>query len=235
MSTILLAGGAEFSGQMAEADQSAIEKAGGPDTPIRIVPTAAAPDNNHRRAGRNGVHWFKHLGATDVVSLPIIDRASADDAAICEELSHAGLIYLLGGFPRYLAETLAGSRSWQSIRSAFEAGAVLAGSSAGAMVFCDNYFDPRGSRVREGLRFINGICILPHHNTFGGGWAEKLTKLLPNSILAGIDEETGVVCDLARGYGQVLGQGRLTLYHDDQVHTFGPGQWWDLSSELYLR
>ena len=57
MGHILLAGGAEFGGQMAAADRRAIELAGGPTAPIAIIPAAAAPDHNHQRAGANGVRW----------------------------------------------------------------------------------------------------------------------------------------------------------------------------------
>ena len=70
MGYILLAGGAEFSGRMAIADRRAIELASGFEACIRIIPAAAAPDNNHRRAGRNGVSWFKKLGAVNVAALP---------------------------------------------------------------------------------------------------------------------------------------------------------------------
>ena len=51
---LLLEGGAEFGGRMAEADRRAIELAGGAEAPICIIPTAAAPDNNHEHAGENG-------------------------------------------------------------------------------------------------------------------------------------------------------------------------------------
>src|SRR5215207_4912102 len=106
---ILLAGGAEFGGRMAELDLRTIELAGGFDVQISIIPTAAAPDHNHERAGRNGVRWFESLGARNVAALPLIDRASADDPAIIAALHKSQLIYLLGGFPHYLGQTLLGS------------------------------------------------------------------------------------------------------------------------------
>src|SRR5258708_9262581 len=74
---ILLEGGAEFGGLMSEPDLRAIELAGGPDAPISIIPTAAPPDNNHQRAGRNGGHWFKRLCAMHAESLPLLDHAAA--------------------------------------------------------------------------------------------------------------------------------------------------------------
>src|SRR5512138_1872293 len=106
MGYYLLEGGAEFGGRMREPDLKAIELAGGFDAPIRIIPTAAAPDRNHQRAGNNGVRWFQGLGAKDVLSLRLIDRASADDENLAQSLSAAKLIYLLGGFTHYLGQTL---------------------------------------------------------------------------------------------------------------------------------
>ena len=170
MGYILLEGGAEFGGQMAEPDRQAIMLAGGPDTPISIIPAAAAPDNNHQRAGRNGVGWFRRLGATNVSALPLIDGPSANAPELAETLTTSKLIYLLGGFPQYLAQTLNGSRSWQALLGAYLSGAVIAGSSAGAMVLCKYYYDPLSSRVVEGLNLVKHIFILPHHNTYGKDW-----------------------------------------------------------------
>jgi cyanophycinase len=229
MGFILLEGGAEFGGQMAVPDRLAIQLAGGPDALISILPTAAAPDNNHQRAGQNGVNWFKHLGATNVSSLPLIDNTSANDPVIVEVLSHARLIYLLGGFPRHLAQTLRESRSWQAIFSAHQKGAVIAGSSAGAMALCEYYYDPGSCRVMDGLKLIDGICVLPHHNTFGQTWAARLRKLLPNTILLGIDEETGVICGVSEGLGRVHGKGKITLYHNGLIDKIGPEQEFNLS------
>jgi hypothetical protein len=73
MGHILLAGGAEFSGRMAKPDRRAIELAGGSGASVSIIPAAAAPDNNHQRAGRKGVNWFNNLGAVNVTALPLID------------------------------------------------------------------------------------------------------------------------------------------------------------------
>ena len=86
MGFILLEGGAEFGGQMADPDRQAITLAGGPDIPINIIPAAAAPANNHHQAGQNGVDWFRRLGAANVSALPLTGNASADDPDIVESL-----------------------------------------------------------------------------------------------------------------------------------------------------
>ena len=99
MGYILLAGGAEFGGRMAEPDLRAIELAGGFDARISIIPAAAAPDDNHQRAGQNGVNWFKRLGVVDVSALPLVDRRSADDPTVVEALKNARMIYPARSLP----------------------------------------------------------------------------------------------------------------------------------------
>ena len=215
-------GGAEFSGRMRDPDLKAIELAGGFDAPIRIVPTAAAPDNNHVRAGNNGIRWFQSLGAKDVGSLPLIDKASANDDGIAKSLRQAKLIYLLGGFTGYLGETLKGSTAWQAALEAYASGAVIAGSSAGAMVICEFYYDPSRGQVIEGLNLIPNALVLPHHNTFGKSWASRLLELT-RVTLVGIDEKTGMIDDTP-GSWTVYGAGSVTLYRNKEVEIYEAGK-----------
>ena len=166
---LLLEGGAEFGGRMADPDRRALELAGGYDIPLSILPTAAAPDHNHHRAGQNGKRWFERLGARQVAVLPVIDRASADHPQNAAAIQDSRLVYLLGGFTHFLGQTLSGSLCSQAMRAAFQDGALIAGSSAGAMVLCQYYYHPGNASVVEGLNFLPGTCFLPHHNTFGAG------------------------------------------------------------------
>src|SRR5512138_1937932 len=119
MGYLLLEGGAEFGGRMRDPDLKAIELAGGFEAPVRIIPTAAAPDNNHQRAGNNGIRWFQSLGARDVASLPLVDKLSANDESLTKSLREAKLIYMLGGFTGYLGETLKGSLAWEAVLDAY--------------------------------------------------------------------------------------------------------------------
>ena len=154
---------------------------------------------------------------------PLIDRVSAQDGGVAASLEQAQLIYLLGGFPGYLAQTLADSKAWQAIQIALSRGAVLAGSSAGAMVLCAQFFDPRANQVVPGLGAIPAGCVIPHHNSVGQLWAPRLQKELPGTPLIGIDEETGMVSDAAGERWQVLGGGRVTLYLEGRQFTFTDG------------
>ncbi len=222
MGYLLLEGGAEFGGRMRDPDLKAIELAGGFDAPIRIIPTAAAADNNHQRAGNNGVRWFQSLGARNVIALPIIDKVSANDEGLAKSLRAAKLIYMLGGFTGYLGETLKESAAWEAVLQAYRAGAVVAGSSAGAMVMCEFYYDQSQGQVIDGLNLVKNSIVLPHHNKFGQSWASRLLEISAVTLI-GIDEQTGMVDDGAQTW-TVHGAGSVTLYHGRQVETYPSGK-----------
>jgi cyanophycinase len=222
MGYLLLEGGAEFGGRMRDPDLKAIELAGGFEAPIRIIPTAAAPDNNHQRAGNNGIRWFQSLGAKDVVSVPLIDKASANDESIARALRDTKLIYMLGGFTGYLGETLTGSAAWEAVLDGYRNGAVIAGSSAGAMVMCEFYFDPSRRQVVNGLNLVPNSIVLPHHNTFGKNWASHLLEISKATLL-GIDEQTGMLDDGDQTW-TVYGRESVTLYRNHKIETYEAGK-----------
>ncbi len=222
MGILLLEGGAEFGGLMSEPDRRAIQLAGGLDAPIAILPTAAAPDHNHERAGGNGLRWFASLGATRLDLVPVIDKTSADDLALASRIRSARLIYMLGGCPAYVAETLSGRRAWQAALEAYADGAVLGGSSAGAMVLCQHLYDPERGRLVPGLDLLPNACVLPHHNSFGKNWAPRLMRDLPRATLIGIDERTGILGD-PLGVWTVYGAGQVSIYRQGASHPYSRG------------
>lgn len=227
MGCLILEGGAEFGGRMSEPDLRGFDLAGGFDAPIAILPTAAAPDNNHKRAGNNGVRWFQSLGAKNVFSLDVIDSKSANDAVLAASIRTSKLIYLLGGFPRHLGETLKDSVCWSAALEAHQNGAVIAGSSAGAMVLCEHYYDPYERKLLRGLNLLPNACVLPHHNQFGKAWANQMRQMLPEAVLIGIDEATGMVNN-ASGKWQVYGGGEVTLYRTGSTVGYGGGETFSL-------
>jgi len=225
---LLLEGGAEFGRRMRDPDLRAIELAGGLNAPLRIIPAAAAPDHNYDNAGGIGTRWFRGLGARDVVSLQLIDKASANDKEIAHSLRSAKLIYMLGGFTHYLGQTLQDSLAWKSAVKAYHHGAIIAGSSAGAMVMCEFYYDPSSGQVEAGLNLIPNALVLPHHDTFGKRWAIRLLEQIPDVTLIGIDEQTGMIDDGDKHSWNVYGRGHLTLYRNGQVETHKAGKTFSL-------
>jgi cyanophycinase len=91
------------------------------------------------------------------------------------------------------------------------------------MVLCEHYYDPESGRVVDGLNLVPNACVLPHHNSFGKRWAPKLIPHLPDSVLIGIDEATGIINDGGSGHWQVYGAGHTILYRRNTIHRFGLG------------
>jgi cyanophycinase len=224
---LLLAGGSEFEGMMFQPDLRAIELAGGSDAPICILPTAAGRGHRYENAGTEGVQWFRDLGARQVEYLPVMNKKTANDAQLAERLSHARLIYLMSGYMGHLGRTLANSACWKAMLSAYSNGAVIAGSAAGAMVLCQQFYDPSMRKMYPGLGLLPNTCILPHHDVFGKGWVERLRKTLPGVTVLGIDEQTAMINDMEHGSERgcnVYGQGAVTLYHEETEIMYRAGQ-----------
>ena len=162
--------------------------------------------------------------------VPVLDRASPDDPALAQQVEAARLVYLLGGFTHYLNQALAGSRCLAAMRAAYAAGAVIAGSSAGAMVLCQHSFHPEAGQAEPGLNFVPNTCFLPHHNTFGKNWASRLAAALPGVILVGVDEQTGMIDDAPNGLWNVYGRDGVTLYRDGKASVYHPGESFEIIS-----
>jgi cyanophycinase len=211
---------------MSALDKHLLQLAGGADAPVRILPAAAAPDNNHQRAGENGLRWFKSLGATDVEVTYVIDHASANDPALAESLRKARLVYLLGGFPGHLAQTLFESLAWEAIQFAHAGGAVLAGSSAGAMILCQDYYDPYVDEFRRGLDLLPNTCLIPHHASAASRWLPRLREQFPGALLLGVDECTALLREGVSTQWTVHGSGSAALYPpgSSAPQTFSSGQ-----------
>ena len=109
--------------------------------------TAAAPegDDSLGRWHALGRAQAERLGVEQVV-VDVRTREDADRADLAALVEGAGLVYLSGGNPAYLAETLRDSAVWHAIVAAHEAGASIAGCSAGAMALSD--WAPRMRRPR---------------------------------------------------------------------------------------
>lgn len=153
----------------------------------------------------------------------MIDKASANDPKIYAEMRQAKLIYLLGGFTHYLGQTLMGSAAWLSALQAREDGAVIAGSSAGAMVLCQYYYDHASGKVENGLNLVQNALVIPHHDRFGKGWAPRLQAKFPKLTLLGIDERTGMLNEGGAEW-LVSGRGSVTVYRKGQHEIFTPGK-----------
>jgi cyanophycinase len=217
---LALVGGAEWRDGCRKFDAALLEAAGTDE--VLVLPTAAAFENP-AGAGAPARAYFDELGAR-VVGLMVLGRRDADDEANAAAVRESRFVYVGGGSPMHLRSVLKGSRLWEALVEAWNAGTVLAASSAGAMVLCDPMVDPRGGAYTVGLGLLANMSIFPHHDTAPAHLRERSTELRPDgAVLVGIDEQTALLRD-ADGSWRVTGQGSVTLYGPgpDDRRVYGP-------------
>jgi cyanophycinase len=194
---LALVGSGEYLPVMAEVEGLLLT--GRPARYVQI-PTAAAPEGE-----RSLRHWLD-LGAAQAQRLgaeqiPVVvrDRAEADAPDLATLIDGAGLIYLSGGSPTYLAQTLRGTRVWDAIVAAWQSGSALAGCSAGAMALT-GWVPPMRALHREpdpGLGVLPHLRVLPHFDRMLGWVPDLLTRALlhppEGTTVLGIDEDTALV------------------------------------------
>ena len=156
-----------------------------------------------------------------------LNRDDADAPAISARVEGADIIYLTGGNPAHLLDTLQDSRLLDAVRAAVERGAILAGSSAGAMVM-GSWMRFRG-RWRETLGIAEGIATLPHHER-----ADPETVLASLSVsldlraVFGIDGGSGAISGPSGpndvGGWTALGSGGVTVYQNGAWRRYASGE-----------
>ena len=218
MGRIALVGGNEFR-KNCEAMDLVVLAATGVERPIvAVIPTAAA-EQGPARAAANGVSYFSGLGA-DAWPLMVLSSNDADDAKNVSRLDDANLVYLTGGDPGHLLEVLTGSALLDGLKRALRRGAVVAGSSAGAMVM--------GSWMGfrdwpQALGVVPNVAVLPHHERSDpDDTVARLSGALPSGV-AVLGVNVGTACLSGPDGWTVAGDGAVVLYTDGGWQRFESG------------
>jgi cyanophycinase len=194
---LALVGSGEYLEPMAAVEAGLL--AGRPKIYVQLA-TAAVPD------GPSVVdHWHdlgraqaERLGVTPVI-VPVATREDAERSDLAAMVSGAGLIYLSGGDPGFLADTLRDTAVWRAIVDEWRGGAALAGCSAGAMAmgtWIPSLRHPRSGGT-AGLSLLPNLRVIPHFDRFSARVPDVVTRfIVPNDDVTdviGVDEETALV------------------------------------------
>lgn len=205
---LALVGGAEWTEGCAAFDADLLASSGGTD--VLVLPTAAAFENPDK-AVDHASEWFSTLGGR-VTGLDVLERSQALDPANADAVRTARFIYLSGGSPLHLRSVLKETPVWDALVEAWRGGAVVAGSSAGAMVLGDPMVDPRGGAFTVGLGMIGNLAVLPHAEPDVEAHHKRTFELADAGlVLAAIPERTALVRDAA-GEWSSKGAGEATVW-----------------------
>lgn len=110
-----------------------IDLAGGPEAPIIIIPNASSDPLDAALYQR---YHLERLGATNV-NFVLFDSLTVNDPEKIQQVAAATGIFFSGGDQRVLARHLLGTAMLDRIRTIYEEGGVIAGTSAGAAVMSE--------------------------------------------------------------------------------------------------
>jgi cyanophycinase len=206
-------GGDELHPGNEQQDEILVRAAGG--GPAYVLATAAGrrrPD----LAVRHAQAWFSRLGL-DVEELPAIGRRDVASGANAERARGGRFFYLVGGDPGRVPSTLAGTPVWEAVVAAWRAGAVVAGSSAGAMALGEWTLirarrpGDTDRRYAPGLGLVPAVAVIPHFDTFGRAWVPAARAAAPREdvVLVAIDERSAAVWQ--EGVWRAFGPGGVTV------------------------
>ncbi|MSY53547.1 MAG: peptidase, partial [Actinobacteria bacterium] len=154
-------------------------------------------------------------------------RNDAEDPRIAELVRGAGLIYLSGGNPTFLANTIRDTLLWKEIEIAWRDGAALAGCSAGAMALADHIPALRlpTHTATRGFGLLPHIRVLPHFDKMFARIPDFMTRFMkvPDGVsVVGIDEDTAIVGGPVEW--EVQGRQSAWLFVDGHRKEFSAGQ-----------
>jgi cyanophycinase len=230
MGALVLAGSGEFLPIMRAVDEVVLGHTPGSPPRVAIVPTASGQEGPVPLDWiARGVAHFTELGC-DAYGVPILGRADADDAVHVAALIGADFVYLSGGNPAWLVDSLRDTAAWRAILAVRARGGTIAGSSAGAMALCGTTPIPRfrdnsgrPPEWRPALGLAPGLAVLPHYDRFGGARSGPLLAVAPPDLtILGIDEDTVVM--IVDGTATVLGRATVTVWRAGEPTIFAAGE-----------
>jgi cyanophycinase len=218
--TLALVGSGEYLPPMEPVDRRLIERLG---EPARVVclPTAAGQEGPQSIGywSNLGVGHFTGLGA-EVRAVEIIDHETAQDEKLVDDIRWANFVYLSGGRPDYLHNSLAETPAFEAIEGVLAKGGVVAGCSAGAMIW--------GERAtpfpwHRGFGYLTGAVIIPHFDEMSGWVMDIVKKVLANNLtILGVEGNTALVCT-RDGYS-VSGAGGVVVWNGQGKERCTDGQ-----------
>jgi cyanophycinase len=205
-----------------------IKLAGGRRSHIVVIPTASSYAGEVSEAYRD---VFTRLRGGEVSVVHPETRRDSNDPAMVEALDSATGIFLTGGSQVKLAQNIVGTPVGDAIVRAYERGAVVAGTSAGASIMSrfmislgEEGLTPRqrASQISAGLGLVEDVIIDQHFDQRGRyGRLMSMVAASPNLLGMGIDENTAAEIRDGKVLS-VIGAGSIFLVNARNAITDAP-------------
>jgi cyanophycinase len=203
-------------GMPKEVTEKFIELAGGPESLIVVLPTAAG-DTIPETTGET--RFFERAGAKNVKALTAHTRAEVESPEFAAALNEAKGVWFGGGRQWRFVDAYAGTKAEELFQGVLRRGGVIGGSSAGASIQAQ--YMVRGSPLgnsdmmaegyERGLGFLPGAAVDQHFTQrMRQPDMTLVMRRYPQILGVGIDEATAII---VRGsVAEVMGKSNVQFY-----------------------
>ena len=198
--TLFVIGGAEDRIGRRTVLRHFVKLAGGSGARVAVVATASSlgPEILDTYAT-----VFQELGVAETIRLRPESRDEADDPALAARLAGVDGVFMTGGNQVKLSAVITGTRFGEAVHAAYDRGAIVGGTSAGASIVSEHMvaFGSEGDTPRQGmtqtsagLGLLPGVVVDQHFDQRSRyGRLLSLVARSPSLIGIGIDEDTAAV------------------------------------------
>ena len=210
---LALVGGGEFT-DGCSFDAELLSAVGA--TEVALLATGWAYENPQKSVAA-AREWFATLGAT-VREVPVYTRTDALDADNIRAISEAKLIYLTGVSPMHIRSVLKDTPAYDALLTAWQGGAALVGSGAGADVLCDPMVDIRGGAFTVGLGLLSGVAVIARSDEWSPDKVRRTIELAsPGVVLLELPARTALLDDVGSGGWRCAGVGSVIVHRDGKI------------------
>lgn len=200
-----------------------VQEIGKTEYAVCVITTASSEPEQR---GKEYHRVFSTLGASSLNILTIKNRVQANSSALAEKIAKVDLIFLAGGDQLRLTTILGGSKVLEAIQDRLEAGALVAGTSAGAAVFSDTMIYEGKSEeglfkgrvhTTSGFGFVENLIFDTHFMARGRiGRLVQIVTTNPTCTGVGIGEDSGVVLK-GDGTVEIIGTGQVIIVDGSDI------------------
>lgn len=196
-----------------------VREAGGIDANIVVIPTASSIPVE---VGENYLTAFATLGCKNVEVLDIRSKEASETERAISLITNANCVMFSGGNQSKITDKIGGTTIHNILvdRYTNEAGFVIAGTSAGAMVMADEMiaggsatesFIKGAVHMYKGLGLVASLIIDTHFIKRGRfGRVSEAVAQFPDLIGIGLAEDTGMI--IKNNKCRVIGSGMVIIF-----------------------
>ncbi len=207
---LALVGGHDWSDGCRPIDEALLKATDAEE--VLVIPTAAAYEHPQRTV-EAAQTYFDGFGVK-VKGLDVLGRPAASDKANVKAVKAAKLVYFGHGSPLHLRSVFKDTPLWDALVVAWNDGAAVAGTGAGAMVLGDPMVDPRGGAFTLGLGLLPSMAAMTTTHEWQHETKRRTIQLATKGLpLVAVDDATAAMRS-PKGEWSVVGVGTATVYVD---------------------